>query len=67
MHYLSKTKPLLRWSLVLFEWDTTVGSIAPEYVGAARPKMAIAPQWIGARKGVKSMGNTGLLKKHDIL
>ena len=31
--------------------EKTVGSIAPKYVGAVRPKMAIAPKWICAKKG----------------
>ena len=33
-------------------------------VYAERSKMVIAPKWICAKKGVKSMGNTGLPNKH---
>ena len=45
-----------------------VGSIAPKYVGAARPKMAIAPKWIGAKKGCEINGEYwSSQKSHDIL
>ena len=36
--------------------EKTVGSIAPKYVGAVRPKMAIAPKWICAKKGCEING-----------
>ena len=36
-------------------------SIAPKYIGAVRPQMAIAPKWTSVKeRSLGSFGNTGL-------
>ena len=45
-----------------------VGSIVPKCVGAASPKMAIVPKWIGAKKGCEINGEYWSSQEaHDIL
>ena len=45
-----------------------VGSIATKYVGTARPKIAIAPKWMCAKKGCEiNVEYWSSQEAHDIL